>query len=158
VCTCRHSNAQVSIISKWGGLEREIRSYLGDCKSPLYIEVSVCRVVVRHTCARRLRICRKCNRRGEIRESHDGDRYSSFELVIVDPGTPSMYWKHFSPFSYPCNSEVSEFLTNFQCILVVQPFTSGISLSSTHNVTTQNLYKSFLIYFNIHLLFISRCY
>jgi len=141
-----------------GGLEIEIRSYLGDCKSPLYIKVGVCRAVVKHTCGRQLRIRRKCNRRGEIRGSHDGDCYSSFKPVIVDPGTPSLYWKHFSPFSYPCNSEVSKFLTRFQCILVVQPFTSGLSSSSSHNVTTQNLYKSFLIYLYIHLLFISRCY
>ena len=51
--------------------------------------MSVYRAVVRHTCARRLQFHRKCNRRGEIRGSHNGERYSSFELVTFALSTPS---------------------------------------------------------------------
>jgi hypothetical protein len=75
-----HSDAQVSMKSEWGfrGLLRVPSIKLGEC-----------RAVVWHTCARRLRIRRKCNRRGEILGSLDGDRYGSFERVFVASSTPS---------------------------------------------------------------------
>jgi len=56
--------------------------------SPLYIDVGGYRAVVWYTCARRLRLRKDCNRQGEIRGSHGGDRYSSFKLVSVAPSTP----------------------------------------------------------------------
>jgi len=61
---------------------------LGTARIPFYIEVGVFRVVVRHTCARRLRIRGKCNCRGEIRDNVGERHYSSFELVFVAPSTP----------------------------------------------------------------------
>jgi hypothetical protein len=45
-----------------GGFREKIDSTMGIAKSPLYIEVDVCRAVARHTCARRLRIRKKSNR------------------------------------------------------------------------------------------------
>jgi len=59
VCTCRHSDTQVNKRSECGFKEK-IDSTLGTAKSPICIEVGVCRAVVRHTCARRLQIRRKC--------------------------------------------------------------------------------------------------
>ena len=50
VCTCRHSDAQVSRGQKWG-FRSERDSTLGTARSPLYIEVSECRaVVMTHVC------------------------------------------------------------------------------------------------------------
>jgi hypothetical protein len=53
VCTCRHSDAQVSRVQN-GGFESERDSTLEAARSLLFIEVGECRVVVRHTCDRRL--------------------------------------------------------------------------------------------------------
>ncbi|RHN59337.1 hypothetical protein MtrunA17_Chr4g0012161 [Medicago truncatula] len=75
--------------SEWEFREREEFLTLGTGKSPLYIQVGVCKTVVRHTCARRLQILRKSNRRGETRGSHDGDRYCSFDRVSFTLSTPS---------------------------------------------------------------------
>ena len=66
VCTCRYSDAQISRGQKQK-LRDERDSTLGTARSPLYIKVGVCRAIVRHTYARRLRTHGKCNRRGEIR-------------------------------------------------------------------------------------------
>jgi len=55
VCTCRHSDAQVSWVLEWGW-ECERDSTLGECRAG-----------VRHTCDRRLRNRKKCNRRWDIR-------------------------------------------------------------------------------------------
>ena len=46
VCTCRHSDAQVSRDQKVRVREEEIDSTLGTAMSPLYIEVEGCRTVV----------------------------------------------------------------------------------------------------------------
>jgi len=67
-CTCRHSDAQVSRGQKWGFKDKRDSNF-GPARSPLYIEVGVCRAVVRHTCAWWLGIHGKCNRRGVIREN-----------------------------------------------------------------------------------------
>ena len=51
VCTCIHSNAQVSKVSEWG-FEGVRNSTLEAVRSLLFIEVGECRAVVRHTCDR----------------------------------------------------------------------------------------------------------
>jgi len=65
VCTCRHSDAQVSRVLEWGR-ECERDSTLEAARSLIFIEVGECRTVVRHTCDRRLRNRKKCNRRWDI--------------------------------------------------------------------------------------------
>jgi len=66
VCTCRHSDAQLSRGPKWG-LRDERGSTLGVARSPLYIEVGECRAVVWYTCVWRLQNRGKCNREWKIR-------------------------------------------------------------------------------------------
>ena len=87
MCTCRHFDAQVSRGQKWGFRENR-GSTLGTARSPLYIEVGVCRAVVRHTRVRRLQIQGKCNRRRENCGNVGKRRYRSFELVFCSPCTP----------------------------------------------------------------------
>jgi len=65
-----------------------VGSNLGDCKdSPLYRGGCLQRDSKAHVFLW-LRIHRKCNRRGEIRGSHDGDRYCSFEQVSFSLSNP----------------------------------------------------------------------
>jgi len=65
VCTCRHSDAELSRVLKWGW-ECERDSTFEASRSLLFIEMGECRAVVRHTCDRRLRNQGKCNRRWDI--------------------------------------------------------------------------------------------
>ena len=46
MCTCRHSDAQVSRDQRVRVLEEELDSTLGTVMSPLFIEVEGCRAVV----------------------------------------------------------------------------------------------------------------
>jgi len=88
VCTCRHSDAQISKRSKWGFREK-INYTLGTTMSPLFIEVGVCRAIVRHTCVRRLRIRRKCNCQREIRRNVEKDVTVNLNWSLFAPSTPS---------------------------------------------------------------------
>ena len=69
------------------GLEKDSILNLGTAESPLYIDVNVCRAVVRHTNAWRLQNHKNRNCRGEFHGNVEGDVTDGLNQSLFAPST-----------------------------------------------------------------------